>query len=131
MGVGSRTWAASSISRFIATISIVPSVSTATSSAGRTPTGKNSPIDYRLISTGPDDEPGINGALSTRDGAIDSQSVIAFVNTIEVDDLPQTERRIGTAGGERLVEPARIPGVGTVAYLKDTEGNIFAALQPA
>jgi uncharacterized protein len=92
---------------------------------------ENAPIDYRLIATGPDDEPGIDGALTTRDGAIDGRRLFAYVNTIQVDDLPQTERRIGAAGGERVVEPARIPGVGTVAYFKDPEGNIFAALQPA
>jgi uncharacterized protein len=88
------------------------------------------PIDYRLITTGPDEQPGINGALTERRGRIDGQAVTAYVNTIQVEDLAETQRRIGVAGGEQVVEPAVIPGVGTVAYFKDSEGNVFGALQP-
>jgi predicted enzyme related to lactoylglutathione lyase len=86
--------------------------------------------DYRLITTGPDDQPGINGALTPRRGEIDGQAVIAYVNTVQVDDLAETDRRIVAGGGEQVVEPARVPGVGTVTYFKDTEGNILGALEP-
>jgi predicted enzyme related to lactoylglutathione lyase len=89
------------------------------------------PLDYRLITTGADEQPGINGALTQRRGTIDGSSVIAYVNTIEVESLEETERRIEAGGGQRVVDAAEVPGVGTVAYYKDTEGNIFAALQPA
>lgn len=92
---------------------------------------ENAPIDYRLITTGPDNEPGINGALTERRGVIDGEAVIAYVNTIQVEDLAETGRRIEAAGGERVVQPAEIPGIGIVAYFKDTEGNVFGALQPA
>ena len=92
---------------------------------------EGAPIDYRLITTGPDNEPGISGALTERRAAIDGEAVIAYVNTIQVEDLAETGRRIEAAGGERVVRPAEVPGVGTVAYFKDTEGNIFGALQPA
>jgi len=87
-------------------------------------------IDYRLITTGPDEQPGINGALTERRGGIGGQAVTAYVNTIQVEDLAETQRRIGVAGGEQVVEPAVIPGVGTVAYFKDSESNVFGALQP-
>ena len=90
-----------------------------------------SPIDYRILTTGPDGEPGINGALIQRQGEIDGQAVIAYVNTIQVDDLAETERRVPAAGGEQVMDGVEIPGVGQVAYFKDTEGNIFGALQPA
>ncbi len=92
---------------------------------------EGAPIDYRLITTGPDNEPGINGALTGRRVGTDGEAVNAYVNTIQVQDLAETERRIAAAGGERVVQPAEVPGVGTVAYFKDTEGNIFGALQPA
>lgn len=88
------------------------------------------PIDYRLIITGPDDRPGINGALTQREGPVGGEAVIGYVNTIEVEDLAGTERLIGVAGGDRVVAPAEIPNVGTVAYFRDTEGNVFGALQP-
>jgi len=89
------------------------------------------PVDYRLITTGPDSEPGINGALCERRAEIGGEDIIAYVNTIQVDDLAATGQRIELAGGERVVEPADIPGVGTVAYFKDTDGNLFGVLQPA
>jgi predicted enzyme related to lactoylglutathione lyase len=92
---------------------------------------EGSPVDYRLITTGPGSEPGINGALVGRRGAIDGQAVIAYVNTIEVEDLEATDARIAASGGVRVVDRADIPGIGSVAYYKDSEGNIFAALQPA
>ena len=92
---------------------------------------EGAPIDYRLITTGSDDQAGINGALTQRRGEIDGQAVIAYVKTIDVDDLAETQRRIADGGGQMVLETAEIPNVGTVAYFKDTEGNIFGALQPA
>ena len=92
---------------------------------------EGAPIDYRLITTGPDNEPGINGALTERRGVINGGAVTTYVNTIQVEDLAETGRCIEAAGGERVVQPAKVPGVGTVAYFKDTEGNVFGALQPA
>ncbi len=61
----------------------------------------------------------------------DGQSVNAFVNTIQVDSIDETERRVPDAGGEQVVAQDTIPGVGKVSYFKDTEGNIFGALEPA
>ena len=39
----------------------------------------NGPQAYWLIKTGPDSQPGINGGLLPRRGAIDGQAVIAYV----------------------------------------------------
>jgi hypothetical protein len=90
------------------------------------------PIDYRVLTTGADDAPGINGAILARqgDGPEGSQPVNAFVCTIEVDSIDETERAVAEAGGEQVVEPMDVPGVGRLSYFKDTEGNIFGALQP-
>ena len=88
------------------------------------------PRAYRLVTTGPDGEPGINGALVER-REIDGQAVIAFVNTIAVDDLTAAQERIASSGGEQVVDRMDVPGVGHLAYFKDTEGNTFGALQPA
>src|SRR5688500_803480 len=91
---------------------------------------EGSPVDYRLVTTGPDDEAGINGALVERRGEADDEAVNAYVSTIEVEDLRETEQRIDEAGGARVADPVEIPNVGTVAYFTDTEGNVFGALQP-
>lgn len=92
---------------------------------------EGSPVDYRLVSTGPEEELGIDGALVARRGDVDGQAVIAYVNTVQVGDLADTQRRIADAGGEQVLDPMTIPEVGTVAYFKDTEGNVFGALEPA
>jgi uncharacterized protein len=91
---------------------------------------EGAPIDYRLITTGADDEPGINGAILQRQGELDGQAVTAFVCTVEVDDLAAVEEAVPAAGGEQVLERGEIENVGSFAYFKDTEGNIFGALQP-
>jgi predicted enzyme related to lactoylglutathione lyase len=91
------------------------------------------PMDYRLLTTGPDDEIGINGAVLKRQGAAPEPSapVNAYVCTIQVDSIEDTERAVPAAGGEQVLEAMDVPEVGRLAYFKDTEGNIFGALQPA
>jgi uncharacterized protein len=90
---------------------------------------EGAPVDYRLVTTGPNSELGINGALVERRGEIDGQAVIAYVNTIGVDDLTDIQERIASAGGVVALDRYEVPGVGHLAYFKDTEGNIFGALQ--
>ena len=91
---------------------------------------EGAPVDYRLVTTGPDGEIGINGALVERRGEIDGEAVIAYVNTIAVEDLSATQERIATSGGEQVLDRMEVPGVGHLAYFKDTEGNVFGALEP-
>jgi predicted enzyme related to lactoylglutathione lyase len=81
--------------------------------------------DYRLVTTGPPDRPGIDGAIMPR------YEGLSTVCTAEVEDLAATGAAIAERGGARLADPQEIPGVGTVAYFTDTEGNCFGALQPA
>jgi predicted enzyme related to lactoylglutathione lyase len=89
------------------------------------------PIDYRLLNTGPNSDTGIDGALVKRRGEIDGEGVIAYVCTIQVDDIEATEKQIKEAGGEQVVDRQQIPDVGELSYFKDTEGNIFGAMQSA
>jgi uncharacterized protein len=90
------------------------------------------PVDYWLVSTGADEEPGINGAIMRRLGGSpgEEQAVNAFVCTVEVDSIEETERRVGGAGGQQVVARQEIPNVGKVSYFRDTEGNVFGALEP-
>jgi uncharacterized protein len=91
------------------------------------------PVDYRLLQTGPAGERGIDGAILQRQGGDpeDGQPVNAYVCTIGVDSIEQTERAVVAAGGRQVAERMEVPGVGHLSYFKDTEGNIFGALQPA
>jgi len=89
------------------------------------------PMPYWLIVTGPDSQRGINGGLLPRRGdrPAPGQSVNAFVCTVEVDNLDATLEKGSGLGGTVVVPKMPIPGVGWLAYLTDTEGNIFGAMQ--
>jgi uncharacterized protein len=91
------------------------------------------PMDYRLLTTGPDDQVGINGAILQRQGdpPAPGAPVNAYTCTIQVDAIDAIERAVPAAGGEQVLEAMDVPGVGRLAYFRDTEGNIFGALQPA
>ena len=88
--------------------------------------------DYRLLITGADGTPGINGALLERRGDAPEagEPVSAFVCTVAVDDLDETDRRMGEAGGARVVDVREIPEVGRVAYFRDLDGNMLGVIEP-
>ena len=92
---------------------------------------EGAPVDYRLITTGTDDQPGINGAIVERRGRLDGKAVTAFVCTVDVEDLAAVEEAVPAAGGEQVVDRQELENVGSFAYFKDTEGNIFGAMQSA
>lgn len=87
------------------------------------------PMDYWLVTTGPDDQPGINGGLVRRQGEIDGQAVIAYVCTVDVENLDASVQTAVDNGGQIALPKMPIPGMGWLAYCKDTEGNIFGMMQ--
>jgi predicted enzyme related to lactoylglutathione lyase len=87
------------------------------------------PMDYWLIKTGPDDQRGINGGLVKRRGVIDGTAVIAYVCTVDVPSVDATVQKLTSLGGTIALPKMPIPGVGWLAYGKDTEGNIFGFMQ--
>lgn len=82
------------------------------------------PQDYWLVTTGDNDQPGINGGLLRR--AHPGQPV---VNTINVPAVDECISRVVAHGGEVVMPKTPIPGIGWLAYFKDTEGNIFGVMQ--
>jgi predicted enzyme related to lactoylglutathione lyase len=87
------------------------------------------PSDYWLITTGPDSEPGINGAILRRQGPINGDAVIAYICTIDVADIDAAIANVRAQGGTEALPKMAVPGIGWLAYYKDTEGNIFGMLQ--
>ncbi len=88
------------------------------------------PMPYWLITTGPDDQPGINGGLLPRQGEIDGQAVIAYICTLGVESVDESVATVTANGGTIALPKMPIPGMGWLAYCKDTEGNIFGMMQP-
>jgi predicted enzyme related to lactoylglutathione lyase len=87
------------------------------------------PEDYWLVITGPDNEPGINGAILRRPGPVNGDAVIAYVCTIDVPSVDDVTAKITAHGGTIALPKMAVPQVGWLAYGKDTEGNIFGVLQ--
>lgn len=89
------------------------------------------PMPYWLITTGPASTPGIDGGLLPRRGdpPVPGQSVNAFVCTVDIENLDDLLARVPAAGGQVVVPKMPIPGVGWLAYVTDTEGNILGAMQ--
>ena len=89
------------------------------------------PVEYRLVTTGPDEQAGINGAVLARRDSAESpeEGPNAYVCTVDVESIADTERRVAGAGGRQVTERMAVPGVGHLAYFKDTEGNVFGAMQ--
>ncbi len=98
---------------------------------GWTFTAWGPPGMYWLITTGPSDEPGINGGLVPRRGAapLDAQAVSAYVCTSMVTDCQGTLDRAVQLGGVVALPRMPVPGVGWLAYAKDPDGNIFGMMQ--
>jgi len=80
------------------------------------------PMDYWMVMTG-DGDYGIDGGLAPRH----PDSI--FANTIDVDDIDAYVKMIVEEGGEIIYPKSSIPGVGYLAYFKDTEGNVLGIMQ--
>jgi hypothetical protein len=89
------------------------------------------PQEYWLVKTGESDTPGIDGGLLKRMGPppVDGQAVNAYVCTVVSTALDEELNKALSSGGSIAVPKMAIPGVGWLAYFKDTEGNIFGIMQ--
>jgi predicted enzyme related to lactoylglutathione lyase len=89
------------------------------------------PADYWLIRTGPAGQPGIDGGLLRRRGAAptDGQAVNAFVCTVDVPSVDEYVAKATAKGATVAMPKMAVPGVGWLAYVKDTEGNILGMMQ--
>lgn len=82
------------------------------------------PMEYWLATTGKPTDPGINGAIMPREGALAN-----IIFTIEVPSFDDALRRVEANGGKAITSKGTIPGVGTHCYCQDTEGNVFGLLE--
>ncbi len=86
---------------------------------------------YWLIKTG--EGPGIDGGMVKRMGPAPNPSdptpVIAWVCTVDVPDLDSYVDKAMALGGTMALAKMPIPGVGWLAYVKDTDANIFGMMQ--
>ncbi|HEU5246432.1 MAG TPA: VOC family protein, partial [Candidatus Udaeobacter sp.] len=84
------------------------------------------PIEYWLVTTGDDKDPGINGGL-TRPREGQSSGTL---NTIAVESLDRTINKIEQRGGKICVPKMAIPKIGWLAYAEDPASNVFGIIEP-
>jgi hypothetical protein len=79
---------------------------------------------YWMVTTGEKDKPGIDGGMMRR-----TEMFPPTTNVIDVPSVDDFSAKITKGGGTQVLPKSPIPGVGWVAYFKDTEGNIFGVYQ--
>ena len=86
---------------------------------------------YWLIVTGPPEQRGIDGGLVPRrgDAPAEMAAVNAYVCTVMTEAIDATSEAILANGGTVALPKMAVPGVGWLAYFKDTEGNLFGVMQ--
>lgn len=82
------------------------------------------PIEYWLIMTGDESEPGIDGGLG-----FEEEGFPKVVNTIDVDNIDAIIKKIESNSGEIVRPKHAVPGVGWLAYFKDSEGIMSGIMQ--
>src|SRR4029453_1034205 len=87
---------------------------------------ESGPIEYWLGTTGAEKGPGINGGI-TRPREGQSSGTL---NTIAVESLDRTIKKIEQRGGKICVPKIAIPKVGWLAYAEDPAGNLFGIIEP-
>jgi predicted enzyme related to lactoylglutathione lyase len=81
------------------------------------------PMEYWMVYTGDEKQPGINGGMMKRG------NVTTTTNTLGVDSVDASIASVTKAGGKLIMPKTPIPGVGYFAYCEDTEGNLFGLMQ--
>jgi predicted enzyme related to lactoylglutathione lyase len=89
------------------------------------------PMEYWMVMTGDPQGRGIDGGLLRRRGPapVDGQAVNAFICTVDVADVDASIQSAISNGGTLALPKMAVPGVGWLAYVKDTEGNILGMMQ--
>jgi predicted enzyme related to lactoylglutathione lyase len=89
------------------------------------------PMEYWMIITGDKPTEGINGGLVRRRGPAPAQgqAVNAYCCTVDVANLDATLTKAQSLGAAVALPKMAIPGVGWLAYIIDSEGNILGMMQ--
>ncbi|KGN41747.1 VOC family protein [Knoellia aerolata] len=89
-------------------------------------------MPYFGVTTGPEDQPGINGAIMQRSGPNPEAgaAVAGCVLTMGSDDFDATAAKAVAAGATVALEKHALTGMAWQGYFVDTEGNVFGVHQP-
>ena len=82
------------------------------------------PMEYWLITTGPETAAGIDGGLGRGEARLTEGDL-----TLAVDSVDDAVQRVIANGGSVAREKSPVPGVGYLAYIDGPDGNRFGLMQ--
>lgn len=85
--------------------------------------------EFFHIDTGTEEPGHPVGSLQRRRAIVEGRPIHGFECTIAVSDLGAVTDAAEAAGGRIVMDPYSIPGVGTLIFVEDTEGNIVGAMR--
>ena len=72
---------------------------------------------------------GVMAALQGRRELVKGTRTVGFECTIAVDSIDKCEAAVLANGGSIALQRSVIVGVGTLMFFRDSEGNVFGAMQ--
>jgi len=85
------------------------------------------PPDFLMINTG--GEGAVEGSLQRRRPIAPGLEILGCECTFAVDDVKAAAARIEANGGQILMQPTVLTGVGELIFFRDTEGNVAGAMR--
>lgn len=87
------------------------------------------PPGFYMVDTGEKEGVGIKGSLQSRRELIPGQRANCYECSISVDSIDDTIAAVQAQKGKIIMPKTTIPGVGTLIFFQDTEGNVAGAMQ--
>lgn len=87
------------------------------------------PPGFLKIATADNQQPGVIGAMQQRREIVKGERMNGFECTISVDSIDRAVAAVEAGGGTIVMPKATIPGVGTLIFFKDPDGNIAGAIE--
>jgi predicted enzyme related to lactoylglutathione lyase len=87
------------------------------------------PPNFLMISTGTEQDPGIDGSLQKRREFVPGERVTGYECSISVADVDAVAAAVVVNGGTIVIPRTLIPTVGHVIFFRDPEGNVAGAMQ--
>ncbi len=92
------------------------------------------PPDYQSVMTGkPENVKGNNYEMSQLNSGGMMKRMFPeqpIMNYVKVDNIDETLKIVKESGGMMFGEKNKIPNIGIIAFIKDSEGNILGLWQP-
>ena len=87
------------------------------------------PKFFMIETAAPGETQTVHGSLQGRRELVPGAKTVGFECTFSVESIDATAAAVLAHGGSVVIPKSIIPGVGTLMFFQDTEGNAFAAMQ--